>query len=535
MTITQDLTAGPERSRLAKVAAPSAEVPRLIAEAAPRVVVVGDVMLDGWWHGDVRRMCREAPAPVVEVHDREEAPGGAANTALNAACLGAVVSLVAVTGADAAGTSLRRLLERDGVDCSGLLADPDTTTTTKSRIVAGDQIVARLDEAGNGPGQAVQRQLAARLAEVLPSADAVLVCDYGGGTLDGAVRECLLGLLSGRRSGDVDAHGARPPLVVVDAHDVGRWRDLRPDVATPNAEEALRLLVGVAASPDRAALMRAHRQTLLEATGARCVVVTMDRDGTLALPGDDVALGTAQTAGGRGGGGRITDHRTWARPTSEKQASGAGDTFVACLTLGLASGLPAPVALDLAQAAADVVVQRQGTSVCTTADMETYLGGLGNVVIDLEDLVRRVEVYHHEGQRVVLTNGCFDVLHRGHTRFLEQARHLGDALIVAINDDESVRRLKGPDRPINPAADRAAVLAALSCVDHVTVFSQDTAVSVIERLRPDTYAKGGDYSPDTLAETPAVEAYGGEVAILDYVPDHSTSEVVRRIRVNGGD
>jgi D-beta-D-heptose 7-phosphate kinase / D-beta-D-heptose 1-phosphate adenosyltransferase len=259
-----------------------------------------------------------------------------------------------------------------------------------------------------------------------------------------------------------------------------------------------------------------HREKLLAATGARAAVVTLDRDGTVLL-----------TADGR-------RHRTWARPSSEKQASGAGDTFVAALTLARACRLPLTTGLDLAQAAADVVVHRFGTSVCSTADLAAHLGSFAEAALAPEELLARLSAERAAGRRIVLTNGCFDVLHRGHTSYLNQAKQLGDVLVVALNGDESVRRLKGPGRPINPVADRAGVLAALSCVDYVTVFDTDTPIPLIEALRPDIYAKGGDYTPQMLEETPVVEASGGQVRILDYVPEHSTTAVVRRIRTAEG-
>jgi D-beta-D-heptose 7-phosphate kinase / D-beta-D-heptose 1-phosphate adenosyltransferase len=254
---------------------------------------------------------------------------------------------------------------------------------------------------------------------------------------------------------------------------------------------------------------------LLEAAGARSAVVTLDRDGTILLNND---------------GGT---HRTWARPVTEKQASGAGDTFVACLTLARAAGLQLTTCLDLAQAAADVVVHRPGTSVCSTADLAGHLGSFSDTALDAAELARRLGDERAAGRRIVLTNGCFDVLHRGHTRYLNQAKQLGDVLVVALNSDESARRLKGPDRPINPVGDRAGIIAALSCVDYVTVFDTDTPIPLIEAVKPDIYAKGGDYSPQMLEETPAVEAYGGQVSILDYVSEHSTTAVVRRIRGTG--
>jgi rfaE bifunctional protein nucleotidyltransferase chain/domain len=213
-----------------------------------------------------------------------------------------------------------------------------------------------------------------------------------------------------------------------------------------------------------------------------------------------------------------------------KQASGGGDTFVAALTAARASGLSLALCADLAQMAADVAVHRQGTAVCSTADLTERLGDTPRKVVDAGRLAIEVEEARRHGLRVVLTNGVFDVLHRGHTSYLNQAKGLGDILIVAVNGDNSTRRLKGPGRPINHVGDRTALLASLGCVDFVTVFDSDTPIPLIESLRPDVYAKGGDYDAESLAEAPVVKRCGGRVAILDYVPDHSTSAVVGRIQ-----
>ena len=478
-------------------------LPQRLAEAAPQITVLGDVMLDGWFTGRIERFCREAPAPVVDMARREYAPGGAANTAMNLAALGARVRIVGLTGSDEAGGRLRELLAGAGVDVSGLIEHPEVVTTTKYRVIGGDQIMLRMDEQTQRmPADAVE-QLAAAVPQALLASAAVVVCDYGSGALGGPVRETLA------------AHrGDR--LTVVDAHDPRPWAQVQPDLVTPNAGEAAGLL-GIAFEPDadRAGLVAASGAQLLEAAGARSAVVTLDRDGTILLNND---------------GGT---HRTWARPVTEKQASGAGDTFVACLTFARAAGLQLATCLDLAQAAADVVVHRPGTSVCSTADLAGHLGSFSDTALDAAELARRLGDERAAGRRIVLTNGCFDVLHRGHTRYLNQAKQLGDVLVVALNSDESARRLKGPDRPINPVGDRAGIIAALSCVDYVTVFDTDTPIPLIEAVKPDIYAKGGDYSPQMLEETPAVEAYGGQVSILDYVSEHSTTAVVRRIRGTG--
>lgn len=475
-------------------------LPDRIAAISPTITVVGDVMLDGWWSGTIERFCREAPAPVVDLTHRQYAPGGAANTAMNLAALGARVRITGLIGTDDAGRKLAELLTSAGVDTTYLLRHAEVSTTTKFRVMGGDQVMLRLDDASGAPVPEAMEALAEVLPAALMGSSAVIVCDYGSGNLSGPVRSALV-------------TASRSLLTVVDAHDPRPWAVLEPDLATPNAQEAAQLLgIRPGRATNRTALMNEHGPELLEATGAAAVVVTLDRDGTTLL--------TASEPG----------HRTWARPAAEKQASGAGDTFVACLTMARAVGLPLATAQDLAQVAADVVVRRSGTSVCSTADLATYLGRFPDTILDADELVALLAGEREAGRRIVLTNGCFDVLHRGHTRYLNQAKELGDILVVALNGDDSVRRLKGPQRPINPLADRAGVIAALSCVDYVTAFDTDTPVPLIEALRPHVYAKGGDYSPEMLEETKAVEANDGVVRILDYVPEHSTTAVLERIQ-----
>jgi rfaE bifunctional protein kinase chain/domain/rfaE bifunctional protein nucleotidyltransferase chain/domain len=470
--------------------------------------VVGDFILDGWWLGSIDRMCREAPAPVVDIERRDFAPGGAANTAMNLAALGAVVRVAGIIGRDDAGGELKRQLLVAGIDTGLLCEHQDMVTTTKVRISSGGQVLLRFDDSADEiPGDALAA-LAAAVPAAVERQAAVVICDYGTGALAGPARRRLIDCLSRR---------APETLVVVDAHDPRPWAELKPDLATPNAQEAARLLdFRLPAGPERAAVVSEHGRQLLHSTGARAVVVTLDRDGTVLIP----ATGSS--------------HRTWARPVTEKQASGAGDTFVAALTLARAASLPLTTSLDLAQAAADVVVHQPGTSVCGADELGRYLESFADTALTADELERHLRAHRSDGQRVVLTNGCFDVLHRGHTRYLNQAKQLGDILVVALNSDDSVRKLKGPGRPINGAADRAAVIAALSCVDYVTVFDTPTPIPLIERLRPEVYAKGGDYTPEMLAETEAVEAYGGRVSILDYVAERSTTAMVQRIRSGEG-
>ena len=481
----------------------NAWLPRQLAAGNQPITVIGDVMLDGWWSGAIERLCREAPVPVVEISQRRFAPGGAANTAMNLAALGAKVRLVGIVGRDEAGAELLGQLEDAGVDTGHVQQVTGAVTTRKIRICSSGQVLLRLDDVQRGiPAEALEA-LAASIPQALLDQQAVVICDYGAGTLEGRVRERLFALLPARSG----------VLVVVDAHEPRAWARLKADLATPNAMEAADMLgLKFDPGPTRVSAVVDHRSELLAASGAEAVVVTLDREGTILLPrSGDV-------------------HRTWARPVQENQASGAGDTFVAALTLARAASLPLTTSLDLAQAAADVAVHRPGTSVCSSADLSAHLAGFADTAVDAEELAVHIARHRRDGQRVVLTNGCFDVLHRGHTRYLNQAKQLGDILVVALNSDDSVRRLKGPGRPINTITDRAAVIAALSCVDYVTVFETPTPIPLIRKIRPEIYAKGGDYTAGMLAETSAVELYGGRVAILDYVPEQSTTAVVERIR-----
>lgn len=524
---------------LTRVRGLSPDVVRALRETAPVVSVVGDLMLDGWWQGTTERMTREAPAPVVEVATRRYVPGGAANTAVNLAALGARVRVAGLVGDDDAGRRLTALLAAHGVDTTGVVRVRGLTTVAKNRVLVDDQVLIRLDDLATEPPPAEALDLLAENASAQShGADAELVCDYGSGALTGAVLDALV---ARERSG-------RPGLVVVDAHDLRPWARLRPDIVTPNAAETAALVplsVGDAVpSDERVARVTGAADALLDATDAAAVVVTLDHDGTLTLARDplDVTTASSVSAAEDEADPDAADHprqearvrhRTWARRARERQASGAGDSFVAALTVARAAGLPLTTSVDLAQAAADVVVQRFGTSVCSTDDLLIHLDRTGDLLLPADDLARRLDDERAAGRRIVLTNGCFDVLHRGHTTYLTQAKQLGDVLVVALNDDDSTGRLKGPDRPINALADRAGVLSALSCVDYVTSFSTDTPIPLIRRIRPDLYAKGGDYTPQMLEETSAVLEGGGEVRILDYVADHSTTGLVERIRGAG--
>jgi D-beta-D-heptose 7-phosphate kinase/D-beta-D-heptose 1-phosphate adenosyltransferase len=297
---------------------------------------------------------------------------------------------------------------------------------------------------------------------------------------------------------------------VVDSRCLSAYRAVNVTSVKPNMEEALGLLgLKEDSTPDLIARMA---DRLLDLTGARIAAVTLDSKGALFLQKGE------------------KPYRTYATPAGETKAIGAGDTFTAALALCLALNAPTSTAAEVASAAAAVVVEKEGTTTCKADELKEYLLPGGKCLGGLGRLAERVDAYRRRGLRVVFTNGCFDILHRGHISYLNQAKAMGDVLIVGINSDSSVRRLKGPGRPVNNLEDRIRVLAALSCVDHIIAFDEDTPTEVIRVVRPDIFTKGGDYTLATLPEASLVSGLGGQVHILPYIENVSTTGIIHRLK-----
>jgi D-beta-D-heptose 7-phosphate kinase/D-beta-D-heptose 1-phosphate adenosyltransferase len=475
--------------------------------AGRRVLVLGEGILDAYATGHVARLCREAPVPILDVDGWLDAPGGAANTAANIRSLGGDPILVSAIGSDSDGHRLRTALDAAGVDDARVLAFERRRTLSKQRLLSREQMLLRFDAGSTEPlDESAGRDVIQALKAAHSEADAVIVSDYGYGVVTDAVRDAL-----------ADLQRARPLPLVVDARDLPAWAHCHPTAVKPNYAEAVRLL-GLTELHDPAARpvqVGAEGQRLLEITGARMVALTLDRDGAIAFEAGAPA------------------YRTYARPAASSRAAGAGDTFAAVLGLGLSIGLDGPSLIELASAAAGVVVARDGTSTCTVAELVDVMATVRGKRLDgPAALGRRLQRERAEGRRIVFTNGCFDIIHRGHVTYLNRAKALGDLLVVAVNDDESVRRLKGADRPINGLDDRLSVLEALSCVDLVVPFGEATPEQLIKVARPDVFVKGGDYSREALPEADLVERLGGEVRLLPHVADRSTSAIVRRMQAS---
>ncbi len=466
--------------------------------AGRRVLVLGDLMLDRYLYGEAPRLSPEAPVPVVRLGRVEAMPGGAGNVARNLAALGGAPRLVALTGRDAAGDELAAMLGA----AARLVASPSRVTTTKLRVIAARQQVVRVDEERATPADAAETAaLLAALEEEMPGAEVLVLSDYAKGTLAPEVIRAAIAAAAAR---------GIPCLVDPKGRDVARYAGAA--CLTPNAAE----LAEAAGMPTGSgAECEAAARALLARADFGAVLVTRSEKGMMLIPRD----------------GEARHVPALAREVFD--VSGAGDTAMAALALGVAAGLPLPEAMRVANAAAGVVVGKLGTATCSAAELDHALRdqeGASGEVLPWPMAARLVSGWRAAGLRVGFANGCFDVLHAGHVQLLREARRHCDRLVVALNDDASVTRLKGPARPLNALADRAAVIGALAAVDAVVAFAEDTPREVILALRPDRLFKGQDYALAEVVGAAEVASWGGETVLLPLLPGRSTTGLVTRVR-----
>jgi D-beta-D-heptose 7-phosphate kinase/D-beta-D-heptose 1-phosphate adenosyltransferase len=465
------------------------------------VLVVGDAMLDRYVYGQIKRISPEAPVPILTVEREVAMPGGAGNVVRNLTALGAAVAFLSVVGDDQAGSDLTGLIGgQPGVE-PWLLVQGGRATTSKTRFIASGQQIMRADHEIVRP---IHERLADRLvriaADTVAATSVMVLSDYDKGVLAGDVPARLIAAAraAGRR-------------VVVDPKGLDYGRYAGADVITPNRAE-LALATGLPVETEEEVVLACR--ALRDAHGFGAVLVTRSEDGMTLLDADGL-------------------HHFPAEAPEVHDVSGAGDTVVAVLAAGMASGLALPVAARLANIAGGLVVGKVGTAVARENDLLEALTperGTLRKVMRRASAAEQVERWRQRGWRVGFTNGCFDLLHPGHVHLLEQARSWCDRLVVGVNADSSVKRLKGPGRPIQPDAARAAVLASLSTVDLVTVFDEDTPVELIRLLRPDVLVKGADYSVDQVVGGELVQEWGGVVKLAALLPGNSTTATVARIR-----
>lgn len=461
-----------------------------------RVLVVGDVMLDRYYHGSANRISPEAPVPVVRVSNQEDRPGGAGNVALNIAALGGAATLVGVVGTDATAEDLGARLSAAGVRCEFLVSQ-DKPTITKLRVISQHQQLLRMDFEQPFDAQDVA-DLQPRFESVLESAQVVIVSDYA----KGALQDVPAIIRAARAAG-------KPVIVDPKGSDFEKYRGAT--LITPNLHE-FETVVGHCSTEQE---LITKGLALMSELALEAILITRGESGMTLLRPNKAELHLP------------------ARAQEVFDVTGAGDTVISVLAASLAAGEDFAEATALANLAASLAVGKLGTAAISGPELRRALhsdSASGRGVMSAEQLRSAVEEAKVHGERIVFTNGCFDIIHAGHVGYLAEARKLGDRLVVAINDDASVTRLKGAGRPINPVERRLAVLAGLEAVDWVVSFSEDTPEALLHAIKPDVLVKGGDYSIEQVVGGEFVLSYGGEVRSLDFLDDCSTSAIVEKMR-----
>lgn len=472
-----------------------------------RVLVVGDIMLDRFVYGHVLRISPEAPAPVIETAGPLDVVGGSGNVARNIVSLGAACEIVAVVGRDEAAQSIRNHLKAIKVSTAGLVEVEGRVTTVKTRFVAylhNTHLLRADTEETTLVGEKVEDAIIAAVQSRIGTVDAVILSDYAKGVLTPRVVAAAI----------VAAQRARKP-VVVDPKGLDYARYRGATALTPNVGELAQAL-GRPVKNDEAAVKAAAR-AVAQQIECESVLVTRGERGALIVSRDGEAASFDATAR------RVVD------------VSGAGDTVVAGFALALVSEAGIRNAARLANVAAGVVVAKKGTSQATANELRDLLLSrphfeLREKIRDMEAVEDCVAAWRREGLTVGFTNGCFDLLHPGHVQLLCEARSHCDRLVVGLNSDASVKRLKGATRPVQPEAARSIVLAGLAFVDAVVLFADDTPIELIARIRPDILVKGADYRIDQVVGHDVVESYGGKVVLVDLLPDSSTTLIIDRLK-----
>ena len=465
-----------------------------------RLLVIGDVMLDRYWHGSASRVSPEAPVPVVKVANREDRPGGAGNVALNIAALGSAVRLVGVVGDDETGLELYSRLKAAGVYCDFLQSE-EKPTITKLRIISQHQQLIRLDfekafEASDIIG------LQDKAKSLVDDSQVMVLSDYGKGAL-----QDIIDLIDLGRSRNI------PIIVDPKGTDFAKYRGAT--LITPNLTE----FEAVVGGSDNEGEFVNKGLRLVRELNLEAILITRGEHGMTLIRPDSPELHLP------------------ARAQEVFDVTGAGDTVISVLAASMAAGDGFADATALANLAAGLVVGKLGTAAISGPELRRAMladQNSGRGVMTAEQLQIVVQDAKAHGEKIIFTNGCFDIIHAGHVGYLADAKQLGDRLVVAINDDDSVRRLKGAGRPINPVERRMAVLAGLEAVDWVVSFSEDTPEPLLESLQPEVLVKGGDYTMDQVVGGSYVESYGGMVRVLEFLDNCSTSAIMEKIKEVGG-
>uniref|UniRef100_F4C7C9 D-glycero-beta-D-manno-heptose 1-phosphate adenylyltransferase n=1 Tax=Sphingobacterium sp. (strain 21) TaxID=743722 RepID=F4C7C9_SPHS2 len=472
-----------------------------------KVLVIGDFILDVFINGTTSRISPEAPVPVVDVQKKMLCLGGAGNVAANLQALGATTLLCSVIGEDLYESSVKPLLKQHKIQEQYLVHDNKRRTEVKTRILADQHTIVRFDEGDHcSLSESSESLLIDLLADAYQACDAVIIADYEKGVISARVIAALIQLQT-----------RYPRFIAIDSKRLFSFSALRPTVVKPNYKQALNLL-NIETMPDRIAQVDQISKQLIEKTRAKYVALTLDSDGAVWIERGQKSLHLP------------------ADPVYNPNVCGAGDTYLATATLALVSNAEKIEAAQIAAIASHCVIEKSGTSVCHAIDIVDKIVNKTKILTSTSLLTSLTDQLKAKNKRIIFTNGCFDIMHCGHTHYLQEARKMGDVLIVGVNSDESVRRLKGKSRPINILRDRMHVLAAFSSIDYIISFGnendEDDPANLIRALKPDIVVKGEDYRNKQMPELQAINEVGAKLVLLPFTHGKSTTNIIRRIQEN---
>ncbi len=460
------------------------------------ILVFGDVMLDRYVSGSVDRVSPEAPVPVLKPIKEEIRLGGAANVALNLSSLGSKVSLIGISGKDSSSAQISNLLKENKI--KNEIVKSNLPTITKLRLLSSKQQLLRVDneeeftkEDWNSAKKRFDKSIA------LNSNNLLIISDYGKGTL-----QDIPGLIKKAKKSK--------KIVLVDPKGNNFSKYKGADVITPNFSE----FIGEVGAVKSEREITAKAKSLIKSLKLGALLVTRGPEGMTLFNKEK---------------GKVvrSDFPTQAQEVFD--VSGAGDTVIASVAAALSTGLDMTSAVKLANVAAGIVVGKSGTATASISEIEPHFTG-EDLVFSLKEAKKHSVMLRKNGKKVVFTNGCFDILHAGHVHYLEQAKELGDELVVGLNSDSSVKTLKGPSRPINNLEQRAKVLSSLKCIDRIVSFADETPIKLIKEIKPDVLVKGGDYKVKDVVGHKEIKSWGGEVKIIPLVPGLSTTNIIKKLK-----
>ncbi|UKT62596.1 PfkB family carbohydrate kinase [Pedobacter mucosus] len=472
---------------------------------AKKILLIGDLILDVYLKGTCSRIAPEASVPIIDLESTKQCLGGAANVAANLNALGAEVFFISVTGNDTAADQVFELLNQADVSNNYIVRDSTRTTLKKTRVTSDSHTIVRFDEGSTDfIAQISEERVIKNIHEIYDKVDAILISDYAKGVITDAIINALSNL---------NQYGNK--FIALDTKNPERYKSLKPNLFKPNYVEAASICNEKKDYLNRVEAAQKWGEKLYQITAAEYITITLDKDGVCCFQN-----------------GKFIFHEQVPQVTNPR-VSGAGDTFLSAALMSLISGVAIWQTVELAITAASYAIEQENTALCNLDNLRFHYSCQSKLLSNDQAIKDLVSHYKALGKKIVFTNGCFDILHSGHVSYLKGSKSKGDILIVGLNNDESIKRLKGINRPINKLEDRIEVLSELACIDHIIPFGKqgdDTPINILSKVKPHVFVKGGDYRHKYLPEEVLLKKMGCEIVFMPMIANKSTTNVISQIQ-----